>query len=178
MDDVCRRLKLSPAELREDIDVLNVVNFGGGTYVLYAEIDGNEIEVDSEPYEGQLRPPRPPAASGGEGAGRRDRPLRGPPAAGGAAQCPREDRRGPRTRSLRGDLEIAPGGGDDADVARVVNEAIASRRVLELNYYKENEDQFTKRRVEPYRLENGREGWYVDATTSARARCGTSSSTG
>ena len=44
----------------------------------------------------------------------------------------------------------------------MVNEAIAARRVLELQYYKENEDQFTKRRVEPYRLENGREGWYVE----------------
>jgi proteasome accessory factor C len=34
--------------------------------------------------------------------------------------------------------------------------------VLEIQYYKENEDQFTKRSVEPYRLENGREGWYVE----------------
>jgi proteasome accessory factor C len=34
--------------------------------------------------------------------------------------------------------------------------------VLELHYYKENEDQFTKRETEPYRLENGKEGWYVE----------------
>jgi predicted DNA-binding transcriptional regulator YafY len=44
---------------------------------------------------------------------------------------------------------------------RIVNQAIAKRRVLELHYYKENEDQFTKREVEPYRLANGTEGWYV-----------------
>ena len=44
------RLELTDEELREDIDLLNVVNFGGGTYVLYAEIVGEEIEVDSEPY--------------------------------------------------------------------------------------------------------------------------------
>ena len=43
----------------------------------------------------------------------------------------------------------------------MVNEAIASRLVLELNYYKENEDTFSQRTVEPYRLENGREGWYA-----------------
>ena len=36
--DVLEELRMSSAELREDIDVLNVVNFGGGTYVLYAEI--------------------------------------------------------------------------------------------------------------------------------------------
>ena len=44
-------LNVSEQELREDISVLNVVNFGAGTYVLYAEIlaDGT-IEVDPEPY--------------------------------------------------------------------------------------------------------------------------------
>ena len=44
-------LKLSEQELQEDIAVLNVVNFGAGTYVLYAEIDATgRIEVDPEPY--------------------------------------------------------------------------------------------------------------------------------
>ena len=49
-----------------------------------------------------------------------------------------------------------------AEAARIVNEAIAKRQVLELNYYKENEDKFSERKVEPYRLENGREGWYAE----------------
>ena len=40
-----------PQELREDVAVLNVVNFGGGAYVLYAEVlPTGEIEVDPEPY--------------------------------------------------------------------------------------------------------------------------------
>ena len=43
-------LNISLEELREDLDVLNVVNFGGGTYVLYAEIAGDEIEVDPDTY--------------------------------------------------------------------------------------------------------------------------------
>src|SRR6201999_2224104 len=58
--------------------------------------------------------------------------------------------------------EIAGVGGGDSEVAKRVNEGIAGRRVLDLQYYKENEDQFTKRSVEPYRLENGKEGWYVE----------------
>jgi proteasome accessory factor C len=49
-DQVLEDLNVSIDELREDIDVLNVVNFGGGTYVLYAEIVGDEIEVDSDTY--------------------------------------------------------------------------------------------------------------------------------
>jgi predicted DNA-binding transcriptional regulator YafY len=162
VDDVCRRLKLSPAELREDIDVLNVVNFGGGTYVLYAEIDGNEIEVDSEPYgDSFARPARLLPLEAKALVAAID--LFGDHLPQAGLHSAREK----IVAALGHDpseegLEIAPGGGDDADVARVVNEAIASRRVLELNYYKENEDQFTKRRVEPYRLENGREGWYVE----------------
>ena len=47
----CASASRSPSEeLREDLDVLNVVNFGGGSYVLYAEVQGDEIEVDPEPY--------------------------------------------------------------------------------------------------------------------------------
>src|SRR5205807_406506 len=49
--ELCQALNLSEQELREDIAVLNVVNFGAGTYVLYAEIgDDGSIEVDPEPY--------------------------------------------------------------------------------------------------------------------------------
>ena len=48
--EVRERLQLSEQELREDVDLLNVVNFGGGSYVLYAEIQGDEIDVDPEPY--------------------------------------------------------------------------------------------------------------------------------
>src|SRR3712207_9117215 len=50
-EDVRARVQVSSAELQEDINVLNVVSFGGGTYVLYAELlaDGT-IEVDPEPY--------------------------------------------------------------------------------------------------------------------------------
>ena len=50
--EVRERLQLSEEELYEDVNVLNVVNFGGGSYVLYAEIDeqAGEIEVDPEPY--------------------------------------------------------------------------------------------------------------------------------
>ena len=52
IDEVCERLQISEEELREDVNVLNVVNFGGGSYVLYAEFkeEDGEIEVDPEPY--------------------------------------------------------------------------------------------------------------------------------
>ena len=33
-----------------------------------------------------------------------------------------------------------------------MNKAIEGQRVLAIHYYKENEDEFTKREIEPYRL--------------------------
>jgi proteasome accessory factor BC len=49
-----------------------------------------------------------------------------------------------------------------------VSRAIASRRLLAFEYYKENEDEFSERVVEPYALINGREGWYVASFDPAR----------
>jgi proteasome accessory factor BC len=160
--DLRQRLELTAEELQEDIELLNVVNFGGGTYVLYAEIQGDEIEVDSEPYgDNFARPARLLPLEAKALVAAID--LFGDHLPQGGLQSAREK----IVKALGHDpseegLEIASGGGDDAEVARVVNEAIAASRILELQYYKENEDQFTKRRVEPYRLENGREGWYVE----------------
>ena len=50
VSEVTDRLQITEQELREDISVLNVVNFGGGAYVIYAEVQGDEIEIDTEPY--------------------------------------------------------------------------------------------------------------------------------
>jgi len=160
--DLRRRLELTDEELQEDIDLLNVVNFGGGTYVLYAEIVGDEIEVDTEPYGDNFARPA------------RLLPLEAKALVAAIdlfgehlPQTGLQSARAKIVTALGHDpseegLEIAAGSGGDAEVARVVNEAIGSSRVLDLQYYKENEDQFTKRAVEPYRLENGREGWYVE----------------
>lgn len=159
--ELCSVLELSEEELRDDIDVLNVVNFGGGTYVLYAEIKGDVIEVDSEPYGDSFARPA------------RLLPLE---AKALVAAIDLVGNHMPQTRldtardkiidalghdPAREGLAIAvePGG---VEAARTVNEAIASRRVLKLTYYKENEDTFSERTVEPYRLENGHEGWYAE----------------
>ncbi|HEV7885410.1 MAG TPA: WYL domain-containing protein [Solirubrobacteraceae bacterium] len=160
--EICERMQISDGELREDINVLNVVNFGGGSYVLYAEInDAGEIEVDPEPYSDNFaRPARllPVEAKAlvaaidligehlpeGSLASARDKIV----AALGADP-------------LDQGLHVAEGGGDDSRIARVVSEAITERLLLRLDYYKPNEDEFSKRVIEPYALVNGREGWYV-----------------
>jgi predicted DNA-binding transcriptional regulator YafY len=159
--DVCERLQISDQELREDIQVLNVVNFGAGSYVLYAEICADGM-IDSDPE-----------AYGDSFA----RPARLLPVEAKALvaaidligeHIPEGSLTSVRTKvvdalgedPIREGLQIA-NAGDDRMVADQVSRAISRQRLLEIEYFKENEDEFSLRRVEPYALINGREGWYV-----------------
>ncbi len=168
--EVCERLQLSEEELREDVNVLNVVNFGGGSYVLYAEIkeQEGEIEVDPEPYSDNFdRPARLLPVEAKALVAAID--LIGEHLPEGSLTSAREK----IVAALGEDpmeqgLQVAHAGGDDSAVARVVSTAIVERRIIELEYYKENEDQIVQRRVEPYALTNGREGWYVASFDPAR----------
>ena len=159
---LCERMAMTLAELREDINVLNLVNFGGGSYVLYAEItDDDVVTVDREAYADHFdRPARLLPIEAKALIGAID--LVGEHLPQGSLRAAREKivaalGSDPSTQGL----QIVPAAGDDATVARIVSEAIAASRMLRLDYYKTNEDVFTVRVVEPYALVNGREGWYV-----------------
>jgi proteasome accessory factor BC len=161
ISEVTEKLNLSDEELREDIELLNVVNFGGGTYVLYAELQGDEIEVDSEPYGDNFsRPARLLPLEAKALVAAIDLFGDHLPQAGLISARDKIVAALGHDPSEEG-LEIAASGGDDSGTARIVNDAILARRVLAINYYKENEDEFTAREIEPYQLANGPEGWYV-----------------
>jgi proteasome accessory factor BC len=168
--DVRERLQLSEEELYEDVNVLNVVNFGGGSYVLYAEIDeqAGEIEVDPEPYSDNFdRPARLLPVEAKALVAAID--LIGEHIPEGSLASAREK----IVAALGEDpmeqgLQVADAAGDDSGVARQISEAIVENRLVELEYYKENEDDLVKRKVEPYALTNGREGWYVASFDPAR----------
>ncbi len=160
--EICTALKVSEQELREDISVLNVVNFGAGTYVLYAEIhsDGT-IEVDPEPYgDAFARPARLLPVEAKALVAAID--LIGEHIPEGSLTSVRK-----KVVAALGEdpahegLQFAPPGGDDAGIAAEVSRAISQRRLLSFEYYKENENEFSTRQVEPYALINGREGWYL-----------------
>jgi predicted DNA-binding transcriptional regulator YafY len=167
--DVCEALQVSDAELREDVNVLNVVNFGGGSYVLYAEVhDDGTIEVDPEPYSDNFaRPARLLPVEAKALIAAID--LIGDHLPEGALNSARDK----IVAALGADpmeqgLQVASGGGDDSEIARVVSRAISECHQLRLEYYKANEDEFSERVVEPYALINGREGWYVASYDPAR----------
>jgi proteasome accessory factor C len=160
VEEVCEQLKMSPQELREDISVLNVVNFGGGAYVIYAEVlPSGEIEVDPEPYSDTF-----------------DRPARLLPIEAKAlvaaidllnlAQPELSTAREKVVEALGHDpveegLQISPPNVAD-DVAHTVERAVHEARLLKIDYWSAG-DKGSVRTVEPYALFNGREAWYVAA---------------
>jgi proteasome accessory factor BC len=160
--DVLETLQVSESELREDVNVLNVVNFGGGSYVLYAEVhDDGTIEVDPEPYSDNFaRPARllPVEAKAlvaamdlvGEHIPGVDLTTARAKVVSALGSDPAES-----------GLQVAHAGGDDREIARIAAHAIDEQRLLRFEYYKANEDELSERTVEPYALVNGREGWYV-----------------
>ncbi len=160
VDEVCEQLKMSPQELREDISVLNVVNFGGGAYVIYAEVlPSGEIEVDPEPYSDTF-----------------DRPARLLPIEAKAlvAAIDLLNLAQPELGSAR-EKVVAALGHDPVEeglqitsptvadhVAHTVERAVHENRLLRFEYWS-GEQKFSQRRVEPYALFNGTEAWYVAA---------------
>jgi len=152
-DELHEALKVSDQELREDISVLNVVNFGAGTYVLYAEIDENgTISVDPEPYgDSFARPARLLPVEAKALVAAID--LIGEHIPAGSLASVRE-----KVVTALGEDPVHEG---LQVAAAVVSRAITRRQLLSFEYYKENEDEFSTRLVEPYALINGREGWYV-----------------
>jgi proteasome accessory factor BC len=168
-DQLRKELGISEQELREDIAVLNVVNFGAGTYVLYAEIGADGmIDVDPEPYgDSFARPARLLPVEAKALVAAID--LIGEHIPEGSLTSVRR-----KVIAALGEdpvhegLQVASPGVDDTEIAAVVSRAIADRRMLSFEYYKENEDEFSARVVEPYALINGREGWYVASFDPSR----------
>ena len=160
VEEVCQQLNMTSQELREDISVLNVVNFGGGAYVIYAEVlPSGEIEVDPEPYSDTF-----------------DRPARLLPIEAKAlvaaidllnlAQPELGSARDKVVEALGHDpveegLQIASPTVAD-EVAHTVERAVHDSRLLRFEYWSA-EQRFSERRVEPYALFNGMEAWYVAA---------------
>jgi predicted DNA-binding transcriptional regulator YafY len=167
-DEVRQRVQVSQQELQEDLNVLNVVSFGGGTYVLYAELhDDGTIEVDPEPYADNFaRPARLLPVEAKALVAAID--LIGEHLPSGDLMTAREKVVSALGADPREQLHIVGSTADDSGVARTVSQAIADQRLLRLEYYKEAADEFSERVVEPYALMNGREGWYVAAFDPAK----------
>lgn len=160
-----RDLGITRSELEDDLALLNLVNHGGGTYVVYGELSGDTLEVTREPAgEDLARPARlsPLMAR----ALKLALDLLGDtlPVDGRASlQSLREKVarlvQGPTSGVV--EVENPPGG--DADVTAALNEAVRERKVARIEYYTSSRQELGERLVEPYLLFQSRGSWYLEA---------------
>jgi predicted DNA-binding transcriptional regulator YafY len=158
---VCRALDMSRDELKADVRVLNLVNFGGDGALLWAEFEHGELEVTCDLAGPALaEPPRlsPLQADtlllalevvGGH------LPAGSPEAARSAEEKIRRARQG---RPPRVAAEEAPG--TRSDLLGVISDAVCEHRLLSIDYWSEGSDRTSSRIVEPYLLIRSRGEWY------------------
>ena len=164
-DDLAARFSIPREELQDTLSLLNLVNFGGGCYTVYAEVDEDEgvVRVDKELYGDVFRQAAEADAARGARDPARDR-LRRPDDRGGGAHAAR-----PGPQEARGDLRAVrppphPDGhaGDaEEELVRTLSDAVEKRRVVEIEYLKEGDEGPTTRSVEPYSFERELPVWRV-----------------
>jgi predicted DNA-binding transcriptional regulator YafY len=161
--ELAARFSIPLEELQDHLSLLNLVNFGGGCYAVYAEHDGDVVRVEKELYGDVFR--RPPKLTPLEA-----RAIRlaieyvGPTIAAEAHTPLARVRRKLEETFGRFDLAATPeprDASDEESLVRVLSEAAEKRRIVELEYLKEGDDAPSVRRVEPYTIERELPVWRV-----------------
>jgi predicted DNA-binding transcriptional regulator YafY len=158
-----KSLNLSGKVLEEDIGLLNLINFGGGCYALYAQVDGDTVLVQKETYGDRFA--RPARLSPLEAKALLwaleyigDRlPLEAESALSSARR---------KVEAAIGEenlptVELGRVQTANAAVAAGVNQAVREERLLEIEYWTESRGAITRRTIEPHLLLNTRDAWYI-----------------
>jgi proteasome accessory factor C len=160
--DLVERFSIAPEALEEHLSLLNLVNFGGGCYAVYAELRGDRVHVDKELFGDTFR--RPPRLTPLEArAIRLALEFVGPMIAAGA-QTPL-DRVRAKLEETFGAFELTqtpePHAGAEEDLVATLTRAIGAHRIVELEYLKPDASEVETRTVEPYSIERRLPHWYV-----------------
>jgi proteasome accessory factor C len=157
------RFNIPFESLEEHLSLLNLVNFGGGCYAVYAELDGDTIRVDKELFGDTFRaPPRltPLEAR----AIRLALEFVGPMIAADAGSA--LDRVRAKLEETFGEFELAQTPEPhvqraEEDLVGTLSRGLRERRLVEVDYLKEGEEEGSTHLVEPYSLERRLPYWYV-----------------
>jgi predicted DNA-binding transcriptional regulator YafY len=159
-------LGLEPTEVAEDLVLLNYANSGGGTYIIYACIDGDDVVVDRWPEgEGMARPARlsPLMAKSLllalELVGRQ-LPL-GEEAM--LAQIRAKVERLIAGLDVEGEVTLEEAAAPPDAVLNEINRALRLHLLLTLEYFVAARAEVRARIVEPYLLWQSGDAWYLEA---------------
>jgi proteasome accessory factor C len=161
--DLVERFPQIPEEaVEEHLSLLNLVNFGGGCYAVYAELRGDEIRVDKELFGDTFRssPRLTPLEAR---AIRLALEFVGPMI---AAEAHRPlDRVRKKLEETFGEFDLQPTAAkpDKAEetLIRTLSDAIKNHELVEIEYWKVGEDQAVLHVVEPHVLQRELPYWYV-----------------
>jgi predicted DNA-binding transcriptional regulator YafY len=168
--ELVERFNIPPDQLEEHLSLLNLVNFGGGCYTVYAELVGDRVQIDKELFGDTFRsPPRltPLEAR----AIRLALEFVGPMVAAEAHTPLGRVRR--KLEEAFGQFELASTpepleGTEEERLVVLFRDAIRNRRLVELEYLKEGEETPSTRVVEPYSLERQLPNWIVHTWDRSR----------
>jgi proteasome accessory factor BC len=156
------RFSIPPEALEEHLSLLNLVNFGGGCYAVYAELHGDEVHVDKELFGDTFR--RPPRLTPLEArAIRLALEFVGPMIAAEAHNPLDNVRR--KLEETFGQFDLTqtpePHAGAEEDLVARLTRAIDEHKIVEIEYLKPEEAEVATRTVEPYSIERRLPHWYV-----------------
>jgi proteasome accessory factor BC len=161
--EIVERFQIPAEDLEDHLSLLNLVNFGGGCYAVYAELHGDEVHIDKELWGDTFRsaPRLTPLEAR---AIRLALEFVGPLI---AAEAHRPlDRVRKKLEETFGEFELSQTPAPSSDKAAeglvaILTDAIRRRRIVELEYLKEEEGTPTVHVVEPYTIERRLPHWYV-----------------
>ena len=156
------RVAIPADQLEEHLSLLNLVNFGGGCYAVYAELHDDEVHVDKELFGDTFR--RPPRLTPLEArAIRLALEFVGPMISAGAHDTLANVRR--KLEETFGQFELSqtpePHVGHEEDLVGSLTHAIDGHRLVEIEYLKPEEQEVVTRTIEPYSIERRLPFWYV-----------------
>ena len=162
-EEVAGRFSIPIEELQDHLSLLNLVNFGGGCYAVYAEHDGDVVRVEKELYGDVFR--RPPKLTPLEARAIRLAIEYVGPTIAADAHTPLKRVRKKLEETfgrfdLAGSQQPSDASAEEA-LVRVLSEGAEKRRVVEIEYLKDGEGSPSSRRVEPYTIERELPVWRV-----------------
>jgi proteasome accessory factor BC len=169
-DEVAERFHLSHDQLAEHLSLLNLVNFGGGCYAVYATVVGGQVHVEKELFGDAFR--RAPRLTPLEARAIRLALEFVGPMIAAEAHTPLERVRR-KLEETFGQFDLPESADhepptEEEGFVGAFTDAIARRRLIEIEYTNA-EGETSKRVIEPHVLERELPYWYVHSWDRTKA---------
>ena len=167
--ELVERFNIPYEQLDDHLQLLNLVNFGGGCYAVYASLDGDDVRVDKELFGDAFR--RPPRLTPLEARAIRLALEFVGPMIAAEAQTPLERVR-KKLEDTFGEFAMPEAtepeaGTEEEQLIRTLSQAIREQRLVEIEYIAVGEET-SIRVVEPHALERELPWWYVHSWDRTR----------